>query len=159
MKAFHIILLLTSINFINNNCPEYFNAILKNYCEALPFNNTHGCKYSNGICLPQKSNCASYTGTNEAECNSYKPIDPLKKCIIKENHCVEEYKDCSDYEQGITKCNELQAGTNQRCILYGGKCTAYYNQCTQITNPILCNYNIPSDNTHKCIGIVLIINV
>ena len=157
MKTLYItlFLFLISIYFTNCYCPEYFKGALQNQCENLVNNDTHYCSYSNGECTTQQKLCTSYTGTDEQQCNSIKPKDSTKKCTIKDRHCTEVPKECKDFVSGITLCSNLDAGDDkQRCVLSGGKCLPHYKSCEDFTTGVteaLCNANIPSTSTDKCI--------
>lgn len=157
MKRLQIILFLSLIYLINSYCPQYFSAVLKSQCESLVINTTHSCTYLNGICTIKKSLCESYTGTSSDDCRAIKPKNILNKCAMVGGECKEVPKVCEDYISGIDTCSILQTddNTKKRCVLSGGKCLPHYKSCADFVtgvNEVLCNSNIPEDNTNtkKC---------
>ena len=143
-----------------DECSTFFESRKSTRCTAITLNTTHQCLYSNNKCYAFYKSCSSYTvGTGQKIdskiCSSIEASSADRICKVNEqDECVEDYRECKDYN-GITLCPKLRAGTNQRCILFNGKCEAHYEKCEYITDKDKCGANIPvpseySNRYSKC---------
>ena len=147
-RTFLLSLLFLTHFIISDDCSTTFINRLKSECTNFFSNDTHTCEYSGGKCGFKYISCSSYEGQDESTCSSIKPSYPYKKCEIQGTKCTEVNKKCEDYEEGLT-CSYLSHENNQRCVFNEGKCTTYYNSCTDA--PIdKCTNNIPSNSAKKC---------
>lgn len=150
-----------SIIVSDDDCSSSFEAFKEAECLNLK-NTSHQCYYSNNKCYGTeiKTTCSSYivtTGTiNEKICTSIQLADTKKKCIVKNNACVEDDIACEDFKDS-TSCIGFLPGTNKRCIFNKNKCETHYDKCEYITEEIKdkCNSNIPdptkeTDDKNKC---------
>ena len=152
------ILLVFLIFFIHcdsiTDCSPFFESSMKTYCENI-YNDTHTCYYSKGKCELKSKGCNSYQGQDASICNSNVPTSNRNyyKCAIKDGLCTEVPKECTDYEEGISECEDLYAGgDSKRCVLYKGECKAHYYTCDILgANKETCEANIPSDETKECV--------
>ena len=147
-RTFLLSLLFLTHFIISDDCSTTFINRLKSECTNFFSNSTHTCEYSGGKCGFKYISCSSYEGQDESTCSSIKPLYLYKKCEIQGTKCTEVNKKCEDYEEGLT-CSYLSHENNQRCVFNEGKCTTYYNSCTDA--PIdKCTNNIPSNSAKKC---------
>ena len=146
-------LLITAVD----ECSDDFEDLKDEKCrEILINNNTHECIYSNNKCYASYITCSSYTveGENKIDskiCSSISATSDDRICKVNEleNKCVEDYRECKDYN-GKTRCENLRAGTNQRCIFFNGKCEAHYSKCEYIEEKEKdkCGTNIPKPSEY-----------
>jgi hypothetical protein len=142
-------------------CSTSFDLLKKNSClSTKPYNaNTHKCIYSNSKCTAFYKSCSSYTvgegkKIDSQICSSITASDRYRKCKVnvESNICEEVYRECEDYikNEGI-ECEDLQAGENQRCILFNGQCKAHYKKCEYITGEEKgkCGTNIPDPTEYS----------
>lgn len=101
---------------------------------------------------------------NENECKAIIPSDDKYKCDVSKDSnvkdiCISELKSCNEFSSSSTSnCIDLIAEDEQRCFFYTIKeqnrdnsyCEAFYDDCSKITDEVVCNKNIPSNNLKKC---------
>ena len=147
-RTFLLSLLFLTHFIISDDCSTTFINRLKSECTNFFSNDTHTCEYSGGKCGFKYISCSSYEGQDESTCSSIKPLYLYKKCEIQGTKCTEVDKKCEDFEEGLT-CSYLSHENNQRCVFNEGKCTTYYNSCTDAPKD-KCTNNIPSNSAKKC---------
>ena len=181
--------LITTINDVskkicvldNNNkkCTEKFTACAaynsvisdstkrtENECtQIVPQNDIFKCVFdkADNTCNEKRKKCEDFTSSQK--CEAYIPELDNKKCIWKNNKCIEVYKTCSDYnsnvnandknaadcqaiiENSFTKCVYFE--NNKTCVSKERNCSDYeagqdkYNYCTSIGFK---SNNIPDNN-------------
>ena len=147
-RTFLLSLLFLTNFILSDDCSTNFINQLESECKRFFSNSTHTCEYSGGKCGFKYISCSSYEGQDESTCSSIKPSKLYKKCEIQGTQCTEVDKKCEDFEEGLT-CYSLSHENNQRCVFNEGKCTTYYNSCTEAPRD-KCNNNIPSNSAKKC---------
>ena len=101
--------LTTHCIYIDGICKEFFDSCSdsgnnKKQCESnypqAYFYKKCIFKDESNSCDEQSINCSDYESIkNILECHSIGLDDPQKKCILRNNICVEEYNDCSYYKE------------------------------------------------------------
>lgn len=144
-----------------DECSTNFDRIKQTSCIAItPYNSdTHKCIYSNSKCTSIYKSCSSYTvgegkKIDSKICSSITATNIYRKCQVNvdSNTCEEVNKKCEDYikNEGMN-CEDLEAGVNQRCILFNGQCKAHYKKCEYIKEEEKdkCGTNIPDPNEYS----------
>ena len=138
-----------------DECSTYFETYKNIQCKAINLNSTHQCLYSNNKCYTFYKTCSSYSVKEGQKidkniCSSITASTDARICKVNEqsNTCEEVNRECEDYN-GKIDCQNLQAGTNQRCVLFNGKCEAHYKRCNYITEQGKCDLNIPDPNEYS----------
>ena len=117
---------------------------------------------TNGQCIAHYDSCE---GLGKDKCDTNFPKDKSKRCIWSGNSCTEKDKECEDYGSNwLDKneiinsntnnhplCQNLKAGTDQRCVLLSDQttCEAHYESCSKAPEE-KCNGNIPKGNANAC---------
>ena len=151
------------------DCETYNNnvgTIDKSICESIiPYSPSSKCVFTSGNQCEEKNKECKDT-TDEYECTDtyyVSPSDPTnKKCVYKNNKCIEQYKDCDTYnnhggaiEQSI--CESIELNYDQyKCVFTSGdsgnRCEQKQKECKDTTDSYKCTstyYVIPSDPTNK----------
>ena len=111
--------------------------------------NNKRCVLYNGICSAHYNNCADFTeDVNELKCKLNIPSNSLTKCNWKNDECVEEPRDCSEF--GSVMCPSTQMSlqlkvsddTKKACLpsFNGFGCKEQYFNC-ELYNALETNKN------------------
>ena len=160
--------------YLNNECKELYKT-----CDNYNNDNTEGktqaqCEeivpledpnYSkcyineedNNKCTKIKKACS---GLSQEYCNNQKLENELKRCLYKENSCIEVYKTCDDYnndeeneDKSDEDCTNIELADDPyyKCYINTeneNKCEKKKKECSDILSSEYCN-NHALDNTHK----------
>lgn len=157
LVLFSLITLISSTE--TDDCTTNFFGQLQTTCGSLNAENAASCIYSENECRKQYTNCGDYSPSENFYDNICKSIKPIKeggkyKCVPKSvgdtKTCGEELKTCSEHDS-LDTCTNLDAGTEQRCILFqNGTCAAHYELCSKVEDSSKCQINIPKIRANKC---------
>ena len=105
----------------------------------------------NGKCISNYFECSDYTSEtiNEQTCKSIIPSDPLYKCIVQNNKCIQAPRESNEYSEETKEaiCKKLKPGDNYRYIFINHKCELHYNKCEDYSVNVqknICENNIPT---------------
>ena len=95
---------------------------------------------------------------NALECGQITPSNTNKKCIYKDDSCVEQYKTCELYAtSGETivqsTCESIIDDNNKKCVYSTNTCKSETKTCSDFNLDLLkssCYYLSPKDDTKKC---------
>ena len=148
-------------------CYEYYGED-KSICESIqprmtsyPSNYDYSkkCVYNaeEEECQEKQKTCSE--ARNPLECVYINPSNSDKKCIYKDNSCVEQYKTCELYaSSGETidqnKCESIVLeDSKSKCTYSTNTCKTETKKCSDFKLELLqssCYYLSPSDDTKKC---------
>ena len=166
--------------FIDNKCQEeysyceaYSSSISENNrkkeeCESIIPKYLDGYQYKciftdSKTCEKKKiENCEDYEGTDEDHCESLTITDSSTyNCIMKNNKCTRQFKDCDAYDRQSTKeqatCESIILKNDYKKCVFNSKtkgCNEEYKTCSEYTGNIAknCEAYRPSDyNSKVCI--------
>ena len=115
---------------------------------------THKCYYEEGTCKEKKVEKCEDSDNDEDFCN-HMIINYPKKCIFKNNICVETYGYCPNIEMTKEECESIKLNYEyQKCGLNeNNKCVSMYKNCLEYKGDDMeynCQYLETSDETKKC---------
>ena len=96
------------------------------------------CTIIGNSCVEQYKYCSEYKGSNNGECRSIEPYDPLtgkkdsySKCVYKNGKCIKESKKCTDYTgYNPNECSKFTTeDEDKECVLEENSCTEQFKQC------------------------------
>ena len=150
------------------HCSDYYGED-KSICESIQptITNNYGYKYDYSkkcvyntegkYCEEKEKTCSE--ARNALECFAISPSDSKKKCIYKDNSCVEQYNSCESYAtSGETidqnKCESIVLDDNQKkCTYSSNTCKTETKKCSDFKLELLqssCYLFKISDDTKKC---------
>lgn len=147
----------------NNKCIEeyktcetystYADTVEKSVCESISYQYGN-CVFKKGEtkneCITEPFKCENFT-TPET-CNGFN-ISDTKKCVYKNDKCIEAYKECSSYDgTNIEECASIEPidSANYYCDYFNNKCQTRYKYCRHAKTEEECyNIYLSYDGTYK----------
>ena len=137
--------------------------IQQSICESIKLDdNTQKCVFTSGStrnkCETKQKECKDTTDSYECTSGYYVlPSDTSnKKCVFKNDKCIEIYKDCDAYNNSgdnidKTVCESIELNSyNYKCVFTSGSCEQKRKECKDATSSYECAYSvIPSDSINK----------
>ena len=128
-----------------------FSSGLIDYSNICTFNEgTHTCS------TKPMTSCNDYkSGQSEKYCTNIYLTDSTLKCAYINNKCIEQYKQCSDYngnEKNICESIVVQNNPYRKCILLHDQyCQENDRECSEYTgnSEFVCNYYFKSLDPNK----------
>ena len=108
-------------------------------------------------CEEKERTCSEARNANE--CKSITPSDSNKRCIYKDNSCVEQYKTCESYANSKetidkNKCESIVLEDNKKkCVYSANTCKSETKKCSDFKSEFVessCYYINTDDDTKKC---------